>query len=91
MDMASFTKIKSRDQLVPFVREHQASGKRVGYTSGVFDLMHAGHIEYLEEARRHCDLLIVGVNSDESVKSFKGERRPICPEDSRVKVVAGLA
>ena len=64
--------------------------KKIGFTSGVFDLIHAGHIDYLEKAKSICDILIVGINSDASVRKFKGDNRPIIPEGERVKIVAGF-
>lgn len=68
----------------------KAQGKIVGYTSGVFDLLHPGHVDYLEQAKELCDVLVVGVNSDLSVKSYKGELRPICAQADRAQVVAAL-
>jgi rfaE bifunctional protein nucleotidyltransferase chain/domain len=62
----------------------------VGFTSGVFDLVHPGHVAYLENARLECDILVVGVNSDRSVRENKGELRPICGEAERSAVIAGL-
>lgn len=83
-------KIRSREELAQLCEEWRAEGLTIGFTSGVFDLLHAGHVEYLEKARQECDVLIVGVNSDESVRSFKGPDRPINPEKLRAKVVAAL-
>ena len=85
-------KIVTRDEIVSLVKEAKAKtkGLLVGYTSGVFDLMHPGHVQYLEDAKKHCDLLIVGVNSDASVKKYKSAVRPIVPAEARMKVLAGL-
>lgn len=69
---------------------YRAAGKRVGFTSGVFDILHPGHVEYLEAARAQVDALIVGVNSDSSVKANKGDSRPINGESQRAEVLAGL-
>ena len=66
-------------------------GKTIGFTSGVFDLVHAGHVDYLEKAKNICNILIVGINSDASVRRFKEDMRPVIPEDERAVVVAGLA
>jgi rfaE bifunctional protein nucleotidyltransferase chain/domain len=71
--------------------EARAAGKRVVWTNGCFDLMHAGHIHSLQAARKLGDLLIVGVNSDASVGRLKGPGRPIVPEGERVKMLAALA
>jgi rfaE bifunctional protein nucleotidyltransferase chain/domain len=63
----------------------------VGFTSGVFDILHPGHVEYLEKARGLCDILVVGVNSDHSVRANKGDLRPINGEVARARTLAGLA
>ncbi len=65
--------------------------KVVVFTNGCFDIIHRGHIEYLSSARAMGDVLIVGVNTDSSVRRIKGENRPIIPEDDRAYIVAGLA
>ncbi|RIL10109.1 MAG: hypothetical protein DCC75_05045, partial [Proteobacteria bacterium] len=84
-------KIMTRDEAVNSVKALRASRPlKVGYTSGVFDLLHPGHVRYLEDAKSRCDLLVVGVNSDSSVRSNKGAGRPIVPEQDRAEVVAGL-
>ncbi len=63
----------------------------MGFTSGVFDILHRGHVEYLEKAKSLCDILIVGINSDQSVRANKGELRPIIGESDRARVVAGIS
>jgi len=68
----------------------ERAGQTIGYTSGVFDILHPGHVDYLIKAREQCDLLVVGVNSDSSVRSNKGPARPVCAEQDRAAVVAGL-
>jgi D-beta-D-heptose 7-phosphate kinase/D-beta-D-heptose 1-phosphate adenosyltransferase len=73
-----------------FVREARAAGRRIVFTNGVFDILHPGHVRYLQAARRHGDLLIVGLNSDASVRRNKGPARPINPEHERAEVVAAL-
>jgi rfaE bifunctional protein nucleotidyltransferase chain/domain len=83
-------KIINRDEAARLSASYKASSKRVGYTSGVFDILHPGHVEYLEAARALVDVLIVGLNSDSSVKSNKGDLRPICSEQERAEVLAGL-
>jgi len=70
-------------------RERRA-GRRVVFTNGVFDLLHPGHIRYLRAARGEGDLLIVGVNSDRSVRAIKGPSRPITPEAERAEILAAL-
>ncbi|RMG42194.1 MAG: HAD-IIIA family hydrolase [Candidatus Dadabacteria bacterium] len=83
-------KITTRDNLVKLAGKFKGEGRKIGFTSGVFDLLHAGHVDYLREAKSFCDLLIVAVNSDKSVKEIKGEKRPLIPESERAKVVAAL-
>lgn len=83
-------KILGREAAAALSREARENGLRVGFTSGTFDLLHAGHATYLEQARSLCDVLVVGVNDDASVKSYKGDKRPILPESDRARVVAGL-
>ena len=70
------TKIKERDELQGIVEGLKKDGKRVCFTNGCFDILHQGHVLYLEEARRHGDCLIVGVNTDSSVREIKGEDKP---------------
>jgi D-beta-D-heptose 7-phosphate kinase/D-beta-D-heptose 1-phosphate adenosyltransferase len=84
-------KITTRDQLVPLLRQAQTQGKRIVFTNGCFDLMHVGHTRYLQAARDLGDLLVVAVNSDESVRSLnKAPDRPIVPDVQRTEVVAAL-
>jgi len=73
-----------------FVRDARAAGRRIVFTNGVFDLLHPGHVRYLEAARRHGDVLIVGLNSDASVRRNKGPERPISPENERAEVLSAL-
>lgn len=79
------------DALARFVAEARAAGKRIVFTNGVFDILHPGHLRYLQAARRHGDLLIVGLNSDASVRRNKGPERPINPEAERAEVLEALA
>ena len=69
----------------------RAAGERIVFTNGVFDLLHRGHVEYLEEARALGDRLVIGVNSDASVRRLKGPSRPIVPERERAELLAALA
>lgn len=84
-------KVKSLTGAVRAVRKAQAAGRRVVFTNGCFDLLHRGHIRYLEDARALGDLLVVAVNSDASVRQLKGKGRPIVPDAARAEVLAGLA
>jgi len=69
----------------------RAAGKTIVLTNGVFDLLHAGHVRYLQEARARGDLLVVGLNGDDSVRRLKGSARPLMPLEDRAVVVAALA
>ncbi len=82
--------IESVQVLRERVAERQARGERAVFTNGVFDLLHFGHLSYLGQARALGDLLIVGVNSDESTQRLKGPRRPLVPEDERAGLLAAL-
>lgn len=68
----------------------RAQGKKIVFTNGVFDLLHVGHVRYLQEARSLGDALVVGVNSDASVKRLKGPTRPVQNESDRAEILAGL-
>ncbi len=70
--------------------EGERKGMVLVFTNGCFDIIHAGHCHYLEEARRLGDILVVGLNSDESVKRIKGKGRPIIPQEQRAKVLSSL-
>jgi rfaE bifunctional protein nucleotidyltransferase chain/domain len=72
------------------VAEARAAGHTVALANGVFDLLHVGHVRYLEGAKREADVLVVGVNADASVRRLKGPDRPVQPEDDRALLVAGL-
>ena len=85
------TKVKSVQAAVRAVRRAQAAGRNVVFTNGCFDLLHRGHIRYLEQARSLGDLLVVGLNSDASVRRLKGAGRPVVPADQRAEVLAALA
>ncbi len=81
----------SEQQLIYAVQAAKARGERVVMTNGCFDILHAGHVSYLEQAAELGDRLIVAVNSDRSVRELKGEGRPVNPADRRMSVLAGLA
>ncbi len=83
-------KIKSRKELSEICGKLKRENRKIGFTSGVFDLLHAGHVDYLVKAKDICDVLVVGVNSDASVRRFKEKNRPVIPEVERAKVIAGL-
>lgn len=82
--------ILSEDQLLLAVDAVRANGEKIVFTNGCFDILHAGHVGYLEEARKQGDRLIVALNSDASVRRLKGQGRPINPVDRRMAVISGL-
>ena len=89
--MRSFRdKIKEREELREIVEGLKKDGKRICFTNGCFDIVHQGHVRYLEEARGKGDILIVGVNTDSSVREIKGEDKPIIPLEGRMAVLAAL-
>ena len=83
-------KVATAARMAEEVARWRAKGLRVGFTNGCFDILHKGHVAYLTQARSWCDRLIVGLNSDESVRALKGEGRPVNDLESRALVLAGL-
>jgi D-beta-D-heptose 7-phosphate kinase/D-beta-D-heptose 1-phosphate adenosyltransferase len=83
--------VLTRAEAVQFTARAHVAGRRVVFTNGVFDLLHPGHVRYLRQARGLGDLLIVGLNTDRSVRANKGPGRPIVSQDERAEVVAALA
>lgn len=86
----SDSKIKNRDVLTGIIERERNKGRRVVFTNGCFDLLHAGHVKYLQAARRLGDLLILGLNSDVSVRRLKGAKRPLIGEEERAHILAAL-
>jgi rfaE bifunctional protein nucleotidyltransferase chain/domain len=84
------TKIVSRDALVPLLEAERRRGKRIVLANGCFDILHVGHVRYLEGAKREGDILVVGVNADAIVCSLKGPGRPVLGENARAQLVAAL-
>jgi rfaE bifunctional protein nucleotidyltransferase chain/domain len=83
-------KILERDALIQRIRELKQAGQRIVFTNGCFDILHPGHIRFLREARKLGDTLVVGVNSDRSVRELKGPQRPILTELERCELLSGL-
>ncbi len=83
-------KIVNKQELVENIARLKTEGKKIVATSGCFDILHAGHVTYLEEAKKLGDYLVILLNSDSSVKALKGESRPINTEAERAVVIAGL-
>ncbi|MBI5805398.1 D-glycero-beta-D-manno-heptose 1-phosphate adenylyltransferase [candidate division TA06 bacterium] len=84
-------KIKSISEAQTIRQQARAAGKKVVFTNGVFDILHRGHVEYLQKARELGDLLIIGLNSDSSVRRIKGPKRPLCGQEDRAIVLSALA
>jgi len=85
------SKILTQNTLSSAVRRLKAQGKKIAFTNGTFDILHLGHVTYLQKARISADVLIVGVNTDRSVKTYKDPSRPVNPEQDRIKVLTALA
>ncbi|MBN2381903.1 adenylyltransferase/cytidyltransferase family protein [bacterium] len=93
MDSCSYTesdKIVSLDELDRLCQKARTQNKRIIFTNGCFDLLHVGHLRSLSQAKKLGDLLIVGINNDQSVRSLKGPKRPIFPERERAELIAGF-
>lgn len=89
--MKTEIKIKSQGDLKAQIREWQSEGKKVVFTNGCFDILHLGHIDYLEKAATMGDKLVVGLNSDDSVRELKGPERPVNKEYARSRMLAALS
>ena len=85
------SKILKLKDLIDKITYIRRSGKKIVFTNGCFDIMHAGHVRYLAAAKSEGEILIIGMNSDKSVKSIKGEKRPVTPQNQRAEVLAGLS
>ncbi|MDP8247743.1 MAG: D-glycero-beta-D-manno-heptose 1-phosphate adenylyltransferase [Candidatus Tritonobacter lacicola] len=85
------SRVISRPALKRAVGALRKSGKRIVFTNGCFDLLHIGHVRYLERAGSLGDVLVVGVNSDRSVRKLKGSGRPLMPEGERAEILAALS
>ncbi|GAL84800.1 nucleotidyltransferase [Sporocytophaga myxococcoides] len=83
-------KIQTWESIIPEVKSWKESGEKVVFTNGCFDILHLGHADYLEKSRSLGDRLIVGVNTDASVRKLKGPERPVNPEYARARLLAAL-
>jgi rfaE bifunctional protein nucleotidyltransferase chain/domain len=83
-------RVVAREEITSVVERLRRVGKQIVFTNGVFDLLHPGHVRYLRQARALGDVLIVGVNADESVRRNKGPERPLTPEHERAEILAAL-
>jgi rfaE bifunctional protein nucleotidyltransferase chain/domain len=84
-------KIRALEEVVQVRHRLRAEGKKVVFTNGCFDILHAGHVRYLNQARAFGDALVIGLNTDLSVRRNKGDDRPVIPEMERAEVLAALA
>jgi len=84
------SKILSKDRLTMVLEGFHQAGKKIVFTNGCFDLLHAGHVQYLQKARKLGDLLVLGLNSDESIRRLKGEKRPLLRQTERAQILAAL-
>lgn len=84
------TKILDRISLKEKLDLLRREGKKIAFTNGCFDILHVGHVRYLKEARKTADILVLALNSDSSVRSIKGDKRPLVCEEERAEVLAGL-
>lgn len=82
--------VLSRGDLLRRIAERQADGERIAFANGHFDMLHVGHLRYLQGAKAEGDVLVVGINDDDSVRRLKGEGRPIMPAIERAELVAAL-
>jgi rfaE bifunctional protein nucleotidyltransferase chain/domain len=89
-DFQASNKLESWEAATARVKKARQAGQRIAFTNGCFDILHAGHVRYLAAARATADMLVVGLNSDASVRMIKGVRRPLNPATLRAEVLAGL-
>ncbi|MCP4254399.1 MAG: D-glycero-beta-D-manno-heptose 1-phosphate adenylyltransferase [Candidatus Scalindua sp.] len=85
-----YTKIKVLDELEEILDKHKGNNERIVFTNGCFDILHIGHIEYLKFSRQQGDVLVIGLNTDRSVREQKGEQRPFVSEDERARLISAL-
>lgn len=83
-------KVITRAEVAALGERLRKEGRKIGFANGCFDLFHVGHVRYLEGARQQGGVLVVGVNSDRSVRQLKGEGRPLLPEDARAELLAAV-
>ena len=82
--------IVTEAELLEVVARERNAGRKIAFANGVFDVLHVGHVRYLQDASRVADVLVVAVNSDESVRQIKGEGRPLMPEGERAEIVSAI-
>lgn len=82
--------IVTEEQLLEIADRERRAGRTIAFANGVFDVVHVGHVRYLQDAARVADVLVVAVNGDESVRAIKGEGRPVMPEGERAEIVSAI-
>ena len=82
--------ILTESELIAALETERRNGKSIAFANGVFDVLHVGHVRYLQDAAKVADVLIVGVNGDDSVRGLKGEGRPVMPQEERAEIVAAI-
>ena len=90
VDSSALPRIVKRDELITIVETERQKGRKIVLANGCFDVLHVGHVRYLEAAKALGDLLIVGVNSDEQARRLKGEGRPLLPQDQRAEIISSI-
>jgi rfaE bifunctional protein nucleotidyltransferase chain/domain len=88
--MSSSDKIVTKDQLQPILKNWKEKGEKIVFSNGCFDIVHLGHVDYLEKARKLGQRLVLGLNTDNSVKRLKGPQRPVMDEKARARVMASF-
>lgn len=84
------SKIYEREALKEKIDQVRSKGKKIVFTNGCFDILHAGHVRYLKEAKSKGDILVLGLNSDSSVRALKGDKRPLIPQGERADIISAL-
>jgi len=82
--------ILTETELLAVVHDERARGRTIAFANGIFDLLHVGHVRYLQDASREADVLVVGINSDDSARTLKGEGRPVTAERERAELVSAI-
>ena len=82
--------VLTESQLLDALESERTAGRTIAFANGCFDVLHVGHIRYLQDAARVADVLVVGVNGDDSVRMLKGEGRPVMPQDERAEIISAI-
>ncbi|MBN2119451.1 MAG: D-glycero-beta-D-manno-heptose 1-phosphate adenylyltransferase [Candidatus Omnitrophica bacterium] len=85
------SKLIKASRLSPLIKTLKKKNKEIAFTNGCFDLIHPGHIKLLKESKKHADILILGLNSDRSIRKIKGKKRPILNQKARIEILSGIS